>query len=529
MAIDPDTRRELVASARFGRKPRANGEAGMAITSHPISTRIATDVLRRGGNACDAALAAAAAQTVVEPHMTTITGVLGLLWHEGATGETTYLNASIDAPLAPLPGFSNADLATGRGVAVPGWFAGFDAAASRWGTLTRAELLAPAIRLAREGFEVHAFLYGMLFWQAAVVGKRPEGREIYFRDGRPIEPGELLVQARAADTLDRLAELGSEEFYRGEFAQRFCDVVQGAGGVITRADLERYEVRWQAPARGTYRDYEVVGSPPPDAGGMHVIEALNMLELLDLAKLGHPTESAETLYQMMLISQAVVDDGRKLGDPATHDVPMDLLTSKEHARMRLALLQMGSAREATPPVHPGTTHVTVVDREGNAASLLHSCSAMPWENALFVDGISICAAAGHFLRVMPRPGERSTKYVAPSMLLKHGKPALVMGSPSVSIVANLIQNTVNLVDFGLDIEESVSLPRYGNASTVALPIEVDFEEDLRDSVAKRGLRTELVSPWNMHLGSFEGIWIDPETGERSACADPRRSGAAEAE
>src|SRR5262245_52619743 len=162
-------RRELVTRARFGRKQVARSHKGMACTSHPIVSWVAVDTLKKGGNAADAALAASITQTVVEPHMTTITGVLGMLYHDAATGKTTYVNGSMNTPQAELKGFTQKDLATGRGACVPGWWAGFEAALERHGTRTKKELMATAIDLAQDGFEIHPFLFGEMFAQCHVL------------------------------------------------------------------------------------------------------------------------------------------------------------------------------------------------------------------------------------------------------------------------------------------------------------------------------------------------------------------------
>lgn len=221
-------------------------------------------------------------------------------------------------------------------------------------------------------------------------------------------------------------------------------MVQGANGVITRKDFERYEVRWMEPARGTYRGHDVIGSPPPDNGGTHVIEALNMLEHFDLAKMGPSTESAESLYWMNRIVNETFVDGGKQTDPATHDVPLDYITSKEYAAARLRLLRMTPQREVGKAPSPGSNHVTVIDAKGNVATILHSVMALPWQNGLYAMGLSIAASGGHFARIMPAPGDRASAFVAPTIILKGGKPVLAAGSPSVGLLQNLVQNTVNI-------------------------------------------------------------------------------------
>lgn len=520
-----ERRRQLIEAAHFGRKHPAESRDGMAICSHPLAAQEAVNVLRDGGNACDAALTASVAQTVLEPHMTTITGVLSMLYYDSASGETTYVNGSVNAPGAELPGFSPADLVGGRGVAVPGFWGGFEAAHARHGKASRERVLGPAIHYARHGFETHPFLWGEIFVMCQTIGLTEQGREIYMPGNALPRPGDTLVQARAADTLEALLAEGNDYFYRGGFAEELVKVVGDAGGVLTLDDMAAYEARWQEPAWGTYRGHEIAGAPPPDHGGSHMIEILNMVELLDLERLGPPTESAETLFHLARIVSAVYGEGSKQHDPKSHHLPLETLLSKEYARIRFDLMQMDTTLDAEAPVPPpGSNHVTVADRDGNIATILHSCMSLPWTNGLFAGGVSVCAAGAHFLRVMPKPGDRISAYVCPNIVFKSGKPILASGSPSVGLLANILQNTINILDFGLPIEESVHRPRFGGNSYErpgSIMVEVDVDPKLREEAAKRGVAWHVVNPWNWHHGSFEGIHVT-EGGYR-ACGDPRRN------
>ena len=519
-------RRRLLDLANFGRKAPASGRKGLVICSHPLASRAGVDVLKAGGNAADAALATSICQTVVEPHMTGITGVLSMLYLDAGTGETTYVNGSAARPAAPLDGFSPADLATGRGVAVPGFWAGFEAAHARHGQASRKTVMEAAIGYARDGFEIHPFLWGEIFTEYARIGRTPEGREIFSRNNTLPRPGDLIVQKRAADTLTALLEGGNDYFYRGAFAQELVDVVQAAGGVLTLEDMEQYEARWQPPAEGSYRGYRVLGSPPPDHGGSHLIEILNMVELLDLQKLGPPTESAETLFQMARIANQVYLDGFKQHDPATHELPLELILSKEYARMRFELMQMDQAVDAGPAPPPaGSNHVTAVDAGGNVATILHSCMSLPWSNGLFAGGVTVVAAGAHYMRVMPGPGDRISAYVCPNIVFDGERPVLASGSPSVSLLQNILQNTTNILDFGVSIGESVNRPRFGGGSYTSpgkLLVEVDLDEKVRAAAAQRGIAWDVVNPWNWHHGSFEGIFMASD-GTAHACGDPRRN------
>ena len=533
-SMTPEERRRLISKAVFGPKDAVSGKGGMVICAHPLATRAGADILRAGGNAVDAVLAASVTQTVVEPHMTGITGVLSLLYFDAATGKTHYVNGGMNAPAAKLTGWSAGATATGLGAAVPGFWAGYEASREKFGSKPSKDLCAAAIAYARDGFEIHPFLWGEMFVQMNLLGRSDQGREIFFPGDTMLNPGEMLFQKRAADTLDRLVTEGNRYFYHGAFAKEYCDVVRAAGGVMTPDDFAKYDVRFDEPARGSYRGYDLVGSPLPDHGGLHVIEIMQMLEFLDLQKLGPVNESAETLWQMVRISAQVFADGGKHRDPTYHRVPLQQLASKEYARMRFDLLQMdaplSTSKDAAPEA--GSCHVTAVDARGNVATVLHSCMSLPWSNGLFVNGVSIVASGAHFNRVMPDPGERASVYVAPNMVLKNGRPVLASGSPSGSLLQNIVQNTTNMLDFGVPIHESVNRPRFGNAYTPSggtlLAVEADFRADVRDKARARGLNLAVVNPQNFGMGSFEGIWIDPDSGERRARGDTRRCAMAEA-
>jgi gamma-glutamyltranspeptidase/glutathione hydrolase len=534
--FDRDEIAQLTASAAFGRKRKASGRNGVAVSSHPIVSRVALNVLNDGGNAVDAVLAASLAQTVIEPHMTTAFGVFSMMHYDAATGATQYLNGSMNAPLAGLPGFSAGDLTTGRSVAVPGFWAAWEASRTRFGTRSREILAAPAIELARAGVPIYPCLYGLMFEQVSKIGLTEEGRSIYFRDNRLRGPGELLVNHALAETLERMAADGVDHFYRSAFTEKIVETVRRAGGVLTMEDFDRYEVRWMEPAWGTYRDFKIAGSPPPDNGGTHIIEILNLVERIPLKQWGMPTDSADSMYWLARFCLEVFADGAAQGDPNSWPLPLETIVSKDHAAMRFELLKMrdpkgfGTARAP----YPGSNHLTVVDRDGNIATVLHSVMSHAWSNGLIVDGMNLWAGGVHFLRRMPNPGDRGTCYVAPHIIFDaKDRPVLAAGSPSIGLIQNCVTNALNILDFGMDIETSVHQPRIGGPSygqdslmSGAFALEVDCgAPEIQAAVRERGLQIDLVNPWNFHCGSYEGVHMAAD-GTASACADPRRTGMA---
>ncbi|UCC40735.1 MAG: gamma-glutamyltransferase, partial [Candidatus Aminicenantes bacterium] len=378
-----EERKKLIYEAHFGRKAPASSRRGIAICSHPLASREAVKVLKRGGNACDAALCASITQTVVEPHMTGITGIFTLLYYDSASGKISCVDAGWKAPQTPLDKGSSVDVKTGRAVSVPGFWAGFEEAYKKHGGKPIKELMEPAIRYARDGFELFPFLWGEVFVQSHLVGKTQQGREIFMPQNVLPRPCEMLYQKRAADTLERLSEEGSDFFYRGDFAEEHCKVVQRLGSTLNRGDFESYQASWLEPQWGSYRGYEVV------SGGPFLITALKRMEQLDLEKLGPPTDSAESLYEMIRISNGFRRSKKKESESQVYAVRPDLPLDQD------------------VPV-TGSCHISVIDGAGNIASLLHTSNAFPWTNGLFANGVSICSGGGYLAIYKPKPGKKPT-------------------------------------------------------------------------------------------------------------------------
>ena len=533
-----EERRALVATAHFGPKQAVRSANGIAICTHPLASAAAADMLALGGNACDGVLAASIAQAVVEPHMTTLSGCLSMLYYDAASGEYSYVNGMMAAPQA-VPDVRSMEVVEfgalmaktdGTLCFVPGFWGGFEAGHDRHGRLPRSTVMAPAIHYARHGFEIHPFLWGEMFVESSVLGREPFSREIYFNGSTLRDIGDMLVQSAHADTLEQLAEEGSDHFYRGEFGRRYAETVQARGGLITAEDMAAYEAFWDEPVHGTYRDYGVVGSPAPDFGGQALVEIMNMVELLDLQQTGPAFESGETTLRMMQIIGRVYADA--VGGRFDGSLPeVERAISKEYAAERFAALE---GKPASPndrytavgamPPPPGSNHVTVVDAEGNVATVLHSVMSMPFRTGIYVDGVYACASGVHLGSGPVEPGGRAHARICPNMFTRDGRPVLASGSPSVSLTENIVQNSVNLLDFGLDLETSVHKPRFGGSSMTvpgALMLEADLPGEPGNLLREAGATVEVVNPWNWLCGSFEGVLIDADGAV--ACGDPRRT------
>jgi gamma-glutamyltranspeptidase/glutathione hydrolase len=307
--------------------------------------------------------------------------------------------------------------------------------------------------------------------------------------------------------------------------------------VITPEDFLAYRPMIQRPVSGTYRHFELIGSPPPDDGGLQLIEAFNMLEQLELWRREPASRDFETLRQLIRVHNEVYYAPPRQGDLDSAPDTIALLLSKEHAARRLALMDMDEPRATGRVVPtPGTIHISVVDAERNVASCTHSHMASAWVNRLFAEGFQLSGGGSFFQRILPQPGSRATVYLAPMIVMSEGHPVIVAGSPSVSLVACILQNLVNMMDFGMSVAQSVHEPRFGTrphspelgwapGTTLECGFAPAMQEKFLAWTSERRLWSKLIHPRSVLTGNFEGISIDAQDMLHS-CADPRRVGLA---
>jgi gamma-glutamyltranspeptidase/glutathione hydrolase len=472
----------------------ALARSGMVASQEAKATRVGVEILRRGGNAVDAAVAVGFALAVTLPKAGNLGGGGFMLVHLAGRSETVAIDYRETAPAAatrdmflgpggePDPAKSRD---SGLSVGVPGTVAGLALAHRRYGSgkFTLADLIAPAERLAREGIAVEEDLADSLPAAAGRLGRFPSTRAVFFQGERPLGRGERLVQADLAATLAAIATSGPEAFYRGETAARIADAVQGAGGLMTAQDLAGYAPVVRNPVRGTYRGYDIVSMPPPSSGGVHLIQILNTLEGFDLAALG--AGSADALHLMAeAMKPAYADRAAWLGDPDRAKVPVSGLISRDYAATLRARIDPARARPADEiaagnplPYEPDqTTHFSVLDGEGNAVANTYTLN--------FSYGLGLVAAGTGIIlnnemddfAARPgatnayglvggaansvAPGARPLSSMTPTFLLRDGKVVLATGSPGGSrIITTVLQVILGVVDFGLNLAEAVAAPR----------------------------------------------------------------------
>ncbi|MEE4217042.1 MAG: gamma-glutamyltransferase [Xanthomonadales bacterium] len=531
----------------------ARGMNGMVASAHPLASQVGVDILKAGGNAIDAAVAVGFALGVVEPNASGIGGGGFMLIWLAEQGRSVYIDFREQAPggatadMFPLDedgkiqsndqGFNPA-VVGGRSVAVPGEVAGLLLAQEEFGTMSRQQLMQPAIDHAEQGIVVSEVLAGMISDNYDALLTYPASAAIYLNDDFPRSPGEKIFNADLAKTLRLVADKGRGGFYTGPVAESIVKAVQGDGGSMTLEDLAGYNVSYRVPVTGSYRGYDLISSPPPSAGGTHVIELLNIMENFDVA--GTRPGSAESLHAWAeAMKLAYADRAAFMGDPDYAEVPYRELASKAYAGKRYARIDMNHAAEQYPVDDPwssdsgSTTHFSVVDAAGNMVACTKTI------NHFFGSGIT-APGTGVLLNDQmddfdKRPGRQNSiragkkplSNMSPTLLLKDGRPFATLGTPGgMRIISTMALLISNLVDRGMDIQSAIEEPRINNYQDGALKLEARIPEDVREALVQKGHELQVKKDFDLYFGGAQGITIDPDSGELHGGADPRRDGKA---
>ena len=515
---------------------------GMVASAHPAATAVGLEILKKGGNAVDAAVAAAFALSMAEPNASGVGGG-GFMVVKMAGAEPVMIDYREAAPAGATPeryyapGFDWA-ARTARGpdaVGVPGLVAGAALALETHGTMTLAEVLAPAIRLAREGVPVGAKLNGMIVDEMEKIAESPAAAAIYLPEGLPLEEGGSLRNEDLAATLERIAAEGPEGFYDGPVAAAIAAECERLGGVLTVADLKGYRAKLREPVRGTYRGWEIVSASPPTGGGTHLIELLNIVETFDVRAMGRG--SARLVHVLAEAMKMVfADKAANSGDPDFFRIPVGTFTDKAYAAKLAARIRPGEARfDYAPPslVLPesgSTSHLCVADERGNVVALTQSINSF-FGSGIVVPGTGVLLN-NHLADFDDRaggpnaigPGRRPASSIAPTIVLRDGKPVLVVGTPGATrIVSALAQIVINLVDFGLGLDEAIEAPR-AHCLTKTLALEGRFPADVVRALESWGHPVKTYPDRDNYFGGAQAILIDAKTKALVGAADSRRDG-----
>jgi len=525
----------------------------MVVSSQEGASRAGLAMLEAGGNAVDAAVAVAFAVGVTQPFSAGIGGG-GFLLIRLADGRVVALDARETAPAAAHRDMyvaeGVAEWASVRGplaVAVPGLVAGLVMALEQYGSMPLAQVMAPAIALAEEGYAINPYQVRMIEYMRTRFDPEhfPETTRIQFPPaGERAKPGWRLVQKDLAETLRAIAKTKGESFYRGAAAKQMAAAVKDAGGLLTEDDLARYRPKLREPVQGSYRGIEVYSYPPPSSGGVVLIEMLNILEGFELTPAGRGGSVAmHKIAETMKL--AFADRAAYLGDPDFVDVPTQQLLSKERATLQRALIgekALALKGPGFPVDDAGTTHLSVTDGSGNAVALTMTINT-PYGSGITVPGTGVLlnnemddfakavGVANAYGLVDTKganaiePGKRPLSSMTPTILLKDGRPFMVTGSPGgPRIISTTLLTILNVVDFGLNVQEAVAAPRFHHQWLPdKLLVEPATPQDVVEALRARGHAVEVQSrEWS----AAEAIVVDPETGWHLGASDPRRGGRA---
>jgi len=518
-------------------RPDVVGTTAALSSDHPLATAAGAAVLRRGGNAIDAAVTMAAVLNVVRPHMNGIGGDAFVLYREARTGKVYAINGSGGAGSRATPAFFAAKGLsripdTGvLSVSVPGASRLWGDVLARFGTITLGQALAPAIRYARDGFPVSNRLHADIHAELKKVAADPELARTFLVNGDAPRVGSTLVERDLARSLEALATQGPDALYRGEIARKIAAFMQQEGGLLTAADLATHATRWQDPIETTYRGDHVLAFPP-NTQGLTLLEQLNLAELAGLEAMGH--NSVEYIHTLVEGSKlAYADRDRYVADPAFSDVPVARLISKEHAKeLRRRIVGEPTAGDGTyDPTRDGngdTVYLCVVDKDGNAVSWIQSLFAS-FGSGRMVPGTGIVLQnRGSLYSLDPShpnlvaPGKRPYHTLSPAMVLNPDRTLhMVVGTPGGDGQTQTLTQVINnVLVFGMTPQQAVESPRWRSYGRGKLGLEVGIPEQVRAALAARGHAVSPEQP-SAEFGGAQAILI-LEGGGRMVGSDFRR-------
>ena len=520
-----------------GLKEVVSSPLGVISSGLPYATDAGIEMLRRGGNAMDAALAATLVLGVIEQNVDLFGGGV-VTYYDAKSKKTTVVNFEPNAFIEDVMPFnSETDGFSGRSIRVPGTFAGFSYVNKKYGALPWKDVMEPGIFYAENGFPVYPRASQAMRGKYIALSRRPSSRQILLPDGFLPAVGQLFKQPEMAKTLKRIAEEGVDFLYKGPFAEEMVKAIRDIGGKATIEDFASYKVFEIEPFRGTYKDYQLLFHPGP-ADMVPVMEALNILENVDLKSMGHYSQSADSLQWMLETYGVVHEDFRRFNVVPEHDNPVSqILMSKEYAKSRYKLLahkievMNRDAKAGHPPVSElargyeelelGTHHVSAVDKDGNVCSFKHTrYGSMTAFSGLYVGGIEMNTAGGFGAF----PGGRIQSITSPPIVFKGDKPYFAADSAGLS--EGVFHIITNALIWDKNFKEAQEAPRF-SFSGGKVSIEDRVDSKVIEELKKRGYKVELQGPWGG--GSDQVAGIDPATGIHIAITDPRGYGKAAAQ
>ncbi|MDT8903030.1 gamma-glutamyltransferase [Anaeroselena agilis] len=526
---------------------------GMVAAAHPLAAQAGVEVLKQGGNAFDAAIATAFMLNVVEPNASGMGGGGFAIVYVAKEKKTYMVDYREMAPAKAAPDMyaldekgkvkDNASVTGYYASAVPGMLRGMEMIHQKFATLKWAELMAPAIAQAEAGLPVSKNLSGIIGDQMSRLEKYSPSREwfhnIYFKDGIPLQAGDVLRNPELTESLKKVAAGGADVFYKGEIADKLAAYyAKNANGWITKADLAAYKAKLREPVKSSYRGYDLVTVPTPSSGGLTLANILNIMENFDVAKMGRTsTAFHHTFIEAQKLAYA--DRGRYMADSDFVNVPMAGLVSKKYAAERAKMISPDTANNGIKPGDPGkyesgsTTSFSIIDKDGNMITItqtindfLGACVVPDGTGILMNDEMDDFVTNNPASVNAPAPGKRPLSSMSPTIVLKDGKPFMTLGTPGgPRIITTVSQIIIDVIDFKMDLQTAINDPRMYNPNASVAQLEKPIDEATVNELMGWGHKVNLRPELSLYFGGAQGIMILPD-GRLHGAADPRRLGQA---
>ena len=533
----------------YGRN--ADGKNGVVAAAKPEVSQIGVEVLKKGGNAVDAAVATAFAISVFEPNASGIGGGGFMLIRMAKTGKTVVIDYREKAPAKATPDMFVLDengkvvneeiTVGGKASGVPGTVAGLLTALEKYGTMKRADIMAPAIKYAKEGIPVTVNLESIIKDNYEKLAKFDAAAEIYLKDGLPYEIGDTIKNPDLAATLTKISKEGQKAFYQGEIAEKIAAEVQKQGGLMTAEDLKNYKVEEREPVVGKYRDYTIISCPPASSGGTHIVQLLNMVENYDLKTYGDNTPESWHVWAESM-KQVFADRAEYMGDTAYVKVPLKGLTSKEYAKDLVKKIDLEKAGKDIKIGDPSkyesgsTTHFSVMDKEGNMVAVTQTINYF-FGSGVLVPGTGIMMnnemddfVPQKNMKNSIEGGKRPLSSMSPTLVLDpKNRPFMTIGSPGATRIIPAVALTIsNVIDHGMTIQEAINAPRVAQFQSGKLNIEGRVSHESYNKLQEMGHEISVKDSYDAYFGGVHGIMMDYNTKTLHGGADPRRDGQAAA-
>lgn len=526
-----------------------NGNNGVVSAAKPEASEVGIEILKKGGNAVDAAVATAFAIGVLEPNASGIGGGGFMLIRMAKAKESIIIDFREVAPGKASPTMFKVDengkvindeiTVGGKASGVPGEVAGLLTALEKYGTMNRKVVMKPAIDFAKNGIPVTRNLAEIIADNYEKLDKFPATSAIYLKEGLPYEVGDVIKNPDLAKTLEKISKEGKKGFYEGEIAQKIEEEIGKQGGIITQNDLKNYKVKERKPVIGNYRGYTIISTPPASSGGVHVIELLNMMENYDLKAIGDNTSKAWHLWSEAM-RQMFADRGKYMGDMDYTNVPLKGLSSKKYAKELIKNFNLEKPSKDKVPGNPGkyesesTTHISIMDKEGNMVGITKSINYFFGSGVVIPKtGILMNNHMDDFVAVEGQKnsieaGKRPLSSMSPTAVLDpQNRPFLVVGSPGATRIITAIALTIsNVIDHGMNIQEAINAPRITQFQFGTLKSEGRISVNAYNELKGMGHEIEIKADYEPYFGGVHAVLMNYETKQLEGGADPRRDGQA---